>query len=124
MLEDDVGNVEEFEFPDFEPFIAPFRKYKNDMSEVEKVAFLSGKLEEIKKCAKLKEIIYKMFDYDVDVVEIEKEIFSNAALMETVFNYMDVSTRWNGTRENLLVGEAQKMCRKTNLAGYNFHAPS
>ena len=89
--EEVAENVENFEFPDFETFMAPFRKYKKDMSEEDKATFLTGKLEEIIKCANLKEIIYKIFDYDLEVAVIEAEIFSNATLMETVFNFMDVS---------------------------------
>ena len=32
-----------------------------------------------------------MFDYDLEVAELEREIFSNPAKMETTFNYVDLS---------------------------------
>ena len=31
--------MEDFEFPDFDPFMAPFPKYIKDMAEEEKTAF-------------------------------------------------------------------------------------
>ena len=73
--------------------MTPFRKYKKDLAEEEKKALMNKKMYEIMRCANIKGISSKMFDYDIEVAEIEKQIFSNPTLMGTVFNYMGLSSQ-------------------------------
>ena len=61
------------------------------MAEERKKAFMNTKMDEVKKCANIEGMISKMFDYEIKVAKIEKEIFSNLALMETLFHGMDLS---------------------------------
>ena len=40
----------------------------------------------------MRAFIDKMFDFDLEVAEIEKEIFSIPSKMETIFNCIDLSS--------------------------------
>ena len=44
----ETGVLEEMEFPDFSPFMARFRKYKKDLSDTAKVAFMSDRMESLR----------------------------------------------------------------------------
>ena len=44
----------------------------------------------LRKSHHMTEIIIKMCDYDFEVGEMEREIFSKKATIETIFNYMDL----------------------------------
>ena len=39
----------------------------------------------------IKGLIERMFDFDCEVIKMEKEIFSQSARMELTFNYIDLS---------------------------------
>ena len=42
--------------PDFDSFIAPFRKDKKDLSEAERQAFRIKKLDELKRCSRMEQL--------------------------------------------------------------------
>ena len=46
--EEDTEVLEECEFPDFSPFMAKFCKYKRDLSDTTKVAFMSDGTETLR----------------------------------------------------------------------------
>ena len=55
--DEDIENEEGLEFPDFDSFIAPFSKYKKDLSEAERQAFRIKKLDELKRCSRMEQQI-------------------------------------------------------------------
>ena len=55
--------------------MALFNKYKKDLEEDEKKAFMNQKMDEIKRCANVVGIISKMFDFKIAVAKIEKIVF-------------------------------------------------
>ena len=71
--------------------MATYRSYKREMSEVDKTAFMNSGMDTLRNNEHMRAFIDKMFDYDLEVAEIEKEIFSIPSKMETIFNYIDVS---------------------------------
>ena len=87
----DTGVVDEIEFPDFSPFMANYRKYKKDMSDTAKIAFMTNGMESIRNNELMRVFIDKMFEYDMEVDELERNIFSIPARMEITFKYIDLS---------------------------------
>ena len=64
--------LDELEFPDFSPFMARFRKYKRDLSDTAKVAFMSGGMEMLRYNELMKGLIERMFDFDREVDGMER----------------------------------------------------
>ena len=83
--------LEELEFPDFDPFMAQFRKYKKDLSDAAKVAFMSEGMESLGNHELMNGLIERMLDFDCEVIEMEAENFSRPNRMELTFNYIDLS---------------------------------
>ena len=48
-------------------------------------------MDNLRKSGHMKEIINKMFDFECEVVDVEKEISSYPTMIETVFNFKDLS---------------------------------
>ena len=71
--------------------MARFCKYKKDLSDTAKVAFMSDEMEMLKNNELMKGFIESMFDYDREVDEMEREIFSQPLRTELTFNYIDLS---------------------------------
>ena len=86
--DEDYGEIT-FEFDDFEPFMASFRCYRMHMSETEK----QDSLNNLRANGHMKRIIENMFDFDVEVVELEKELLSVKEKMEPMFNFIDLSVQ-------------------------------
>ena len=89
--EEDTGAIEDIEFPDFPPFMGQYRKYKNDLSEMAKIALMTNGMESLRNHELMRGLIKRMFDYDLEVEEIERKIYSNPARMKLTFNYIDLS---------------------------------
>ena len=89
--DEDVGIIDELEFQDFSPFMAQYRKYRRDMPAADKTAFVNNGMDTLRNSEHMRACIDKMSDYDLEVAEIEKEIFSILSIMETIFNYIDLS---------------------------------
>ena len=70
--------------------MAHFRKYKKDMSETAKIAFMKNWMESLRNNDLMRGLISKTFDFDVEVDELEREIFSIPARMEIMFNSIDL----------------------------------
>ena len=80
---------EESELPDFTPFMARFRSYKKDLSDVNKMTLMTEGMESLRDSVFMADLIEKMFDYERDIGLVESEIFDRPDRMEVVFNYMD-----------------------------------
>ena len=88
---DEEKEVDVFESPDYEPFLANFRKYKPELTQVEKGDILARGLINLRANPHMREIMVKMFDYDLEINDIEKEILMVKEKIETIFNFIDVS---------------------------------
>ena len=80
----------EYSSPDFTPFVAKFRSYRRELSETDKVAFMSIEMEKLRDNALMKGLILRMFDYERDRALLETEIFNFPDRMELLFNYIDL----------------------------------
>ena len=90
---DEEKEVEVFESPDYEPFLANFRKYQPELTQVEKGDILARGMINLRANPHMREIMVKMFDYDLDIEDIEKEIFMVKDKIEPIFNILSI-TRW------------------------------
>ena len=59
---DEEKEIEVFESPDYEPFMAKFRKYKPEMTQVEKEDILTRGLINLRFNPHMRDIMVKMFD--------------------------------------------------------------
>ena len=89
--DEEDGDLDIPEFADFDPFMATFCTYKKGLSETDKQALMMKGLSNLRESQYMKAIIVKTFAYDIELVEVERHIFANKALLETIFNYMDKS---------------------------------
>ena len=71
--DEDTGIIEGIEFPYFSPFMAYYCKYKKDLSETAKIAFMTNVMESLRNNYLMRVFIRKMFDFDVEVDELERE---------------------------------------------------
>ena len=67
--------------------MALFRKYRKDKPEEEITSFMNNGMKSLQNGGYMKDIIDKMFSFDLEVVDIEREIFYKKNLMAIVFNY-------------------------------------
>ena len=88
---DEEKEVEVFESPDYEPFLAKFRKYKPELTQVERGDMLVRGLINLRTNPHMRDIMVKMFDYDLEIGDIEKEILMVKEKIELIFNFIDVS---------------------------------
>ena len=88
---DEEKEVEVFESPDYEPFLANFRKYKPELTQVEKGDILARGLINLRANPHMRDIMVKMFDYDLEINDIENEIFMVKEKIEPIFNFIDIS---------------------------------
>ena len=80
---------EDTTFQDFPPFMATFRKPKNDIAASDKKAWLESGYEECKASELMPSIIEQMFDFEIEESKLEQEVISIPEKMALVFNYMD-----------------------------------
>ena len=73
--DEETGIIEELEFPDFSPFMGHFHKYKRDMSETAKIAFMTNGIESLRNNELMRGLIDRMFNFDIEVDLLEREIF-------------------------------------------------
>ena len=88
---DEETEIEVFESPDYEPFMANFRKYKPGLTQVEKEDVLTRGLINLRTNPHMRNIMRKMFDYDLEVSDLEKELFIVREKIELTCNFIDVS---------------------------------
>ena len=68
--------VENLQTPDFEPFFASFRKYRKELSDTEVKQLINNGLINIRENPLIKEIVQTMFDYDLDLIDIIRNVFN------------------------------------------------
>ena len=95
-------DIETFEFADFEPFMGMFRQYRPELTETEKESVMTRGLINLRKNPHMPDIMRKMFDYDLEVSDLERDLFSVKEKIEPIFNFIDVSFQ-------LLDGPADKI---------------
>ena len=74
--------------PDFEPFYASYRRYRRKLSPEELKQLINNGLESIKENPLIIEIIRKMFDFDLEVGDIERDVLNVKDKLELLFNFM------------------------------------
>ena len=56
--------------------MAKFRSYRRELSDTDKVAFMSKEMEKLREHTLMKGLIQRMFDYERDSALLETEIFN------------------------------------------------
>ena len=77
--------------PDFEQFYASYRRYRRELSPEELKQLINNGLINIRENPLIIEIIRKMFDFDLEVGDIERDVFYVKDKLELIFNFMDIS---------------------------------
>ena len=68
-----------------------FRRYRADLSEMEKQSLMAKGLITLRENPHMPYIMSKMFDFDLETSDIEKDLFSVKEKMEPIFNFIDLS---------------------------------
>ena len=76
---------------EFEPFVVGLRHYPLDMPLTERRSQLARGLITLRKNPFMPYIMSKMFDFDLEIVEIEKDLLSVREKIEPIFNFIDLS---------------------------------
>ena len=76
---------------DFEPFVVGLRHYPLDMSITERRSQLARGLITLRQNPLMPYIMSKMFDFDLEIADIEKDLLSVREKMEPIFNFIDIS---------------------------------
>ena len=82
--------VESF-IDEFEPFVVGLRHYSADMPLTERRSQLAKGLITQRKNPLMPYIMSKMFDFDLEIIDIEKDLLSVREKMEPIFNFIDIS---------------------------------
>ena len=88
----DKKEIEDLELPDFEPFMAMYRRYSKEQSDQEIQQLMHTGLCSIRENPFIVKIVRKMFDFDLEVGYIEKNILFVKEKLELTFNFMDISS--------------------------------
>ena len=70
--------------------MASYRTHKKDLSEVAKTAMITSGMELCKNHELMPVLIKRMFDFELEVEVLEREVFSLPERMPLAFNYMDL----------------------------------
>ena len=89
--EKEKGEVTDLQLPDFEPFYASYRRYRRELSPKELKQLINNGLINIRENPLIIEIIRKMLDFDLEVGEIERDVFNVKDKLELIFNFIDIS---------------------------------
>ena len=87
---EDHEDLELLECGDFDPFMASYRKCKKELTAQEKHKILFQALCKIRENPIMVDIIRKMFDFDLEVSELDNNLFSVTEKIEVIFNFMDI----------------------------------
>ena len=68
--DNNASKLDDVELTDFEPFVASFTKYRWDMPEKEKQAFMETSMEEPRHNKEMTNIFSLMFDFELDISEV------------------------------------------------------
>ena len=70
--------------------MASYRTYKKDLSASMKTARIANGMDTCKTHLLMPGLIKRMFDFDLEVEILERDVFSSPERMPLVFNYMDL----------------------------------
>jgi len=87
----EIEEVANLQFPDFEPFYASFRRYRKELNVTEVKQLINNGLINIRENPLIIEIVQTMFDYDLEVDDIVRDVFNVKDKLELIFNFMDIS---------------------------------
>ena len=87
---DEEPEIEVFESPDYDPFVAKFRKINPGLSVEDRGNILTRGLINLRANPHMLNIMQKMFDYDLEESDIE-ELFINKEKLEPIFDFIDVT---------------------------------
>ena len=87
---DEEPEIEVFESPDYEPFMANFRKINPGLSVEDREDILTRGLIKLRTNPHMRNIMQKMFDYDLEESDIE-ELLMDKEKLEPIFNFIDVT---------------------------------
>ena len=87
---DEEPEIEVFESPDYDPFVAKFRKINPGLSVEDREDILMRGLINLRTNPHMRNIIQKMFDYDLEESDIE-ELLMDKEKLEPIFNFIDVT---------------------------------
>ena len=88
--EQEIEKVANLQTPDFEPFFASFRKYRKELNATEVRQLIDNGLINIRENPLIIEIVQTMFDYDLEVDDIVRDVFNVKDKLELIFNFMDI----------------------------------
>ena len=89
--EQEFEEVVDLQSPDFEPFFASFRRYRKELNSIEVKQLINNGLINIRENPLIIEIYRTLFDFDLEVVDFERDVFSVKDKLELIFNFMDIS---------------------------------
>jgi len=102
--------VENLQTPDFEPFFASFRKYRKELSDTEVRQLTNNGLINIRENPQIIEIVQTMFDYDLDLTDIIRNVFNVKDKLELIFNFIDISFQlYDGPTDGTIASLLKKM---------------
>ena len=91
--EREFEEVVDLQSPDFEPFefFASFRRYRKELNSTEVKQLIDNGLINIRENLLIIDIVRTLFDFDLEVVDFERDVFSVKDKLELIFNFMDIS---------------------------------
>ena len=109
--DEDQQEIENLELPDFEPFMASFRRYRAELSKTEKQQLMHQGLFNTSKKTLIVDIIRKMFDFDLEMEVMEKEVFFVKEKLELILNFIYIAFQH---MEGPIVKNVASMLKKMN----------
>jgi len=108
--DNNTKEAEEFDSPDYEPFMALFRRFRKEQSAEEVKKYMEKGLCNIRENPIIMEIVLKLFDFETDIEDIEKDVLFVKEKLEIIFNFIDVSFQFmTGTMDKHLATLLMKM---------------
>ena len=107
---EDLVKVDSLKFADFEPFMALFSYLQTGIISSRKQEYLHKGQCNIRKNPIMVDIIQKMFDFDLEVSELDNELFFVKEQMELIFNFMDLFFQlYDGQNDPMFASLLKKM---------------
>ena len=89
--EQEFEEVANLQSPDFEPFFASFCRYRKELNSVEVKQLIENGLISIRENPLIIEVVRTMFDFDLEVDDIERDVLNVKDKLELIFNFVDIS---------------------------------
>ena len=110
--DEETEDLELLECGDFDPFMASYRKCKKELPAPEKQKFLYQAQCKIRDNLIMVDTIRKMFDFDLEVSELDNNLFSLKEKIEVIFNFMDLFFQlYDGPEHPIVASLLKKMVK-------------